>query len=296
VSGPVDTTAAIGADAFGACLQEVAADEAVDAVVAIGVKTALADLSRAITSVRISKPMAVVLLDQAESVRLLPAGDGDVDRDGGLARRPAYAYPESAVRAIGHAAGYQAWRAGQRGRVPALDGTDPAAARSVARAYLSANREGGWLPAAAAQRLLAAYGVSLVTSRAGTGGVDTHIAVVQEPVFGPLVVFGLGGVASGVPGDDVARLSPLTDTDAKEMISGVRGAPLLTGRDGAPAPEVNGLAGVLLRVSRLADDVPEVAELDLSPVIAGPADVRVAGVRVRLAPAVPADPFLRRLR
>jgi acyl-CoA synthetase (NDP forming) len=127
------------------------------------------------------------------------------------------------------------------------------------------------------------------------GGVETLIGVVQEPVFGPLVVFGLGGVATEVLGDHVARLSPLTDTDAEEMIKGVRAAPLLAGHRGSLAVDAEGLADVLLRVSRLADDLPEVAELDLNPVIARPDGVQVVDVRARLAPAAPRDPFLRRL-
>jgi acyl-CoA synthetase (NDP forming) len=127
------------------------------------------------------------------------------------------------------------------------------------------------------------------------GGVETLVGVVQEPIFGPLVVFGLGGVATEVLGDHIARLSPLTDADAEAMISGVRAAPLLTGLRGSPAVDTAGLADVLLRVSRLADDLPEVAELDLNPVIARPQDVQVVDVRVRIAPTPPRDPFLRRL-
>ena len=57
-----------------------------------------------------------------------------------------------------------------------------------------------------------------------------------------------------------------------------------------------GLADILLRLSRLADDLPEIAELDLNPVIARPDDVQVVDVRVRVTPALPRDPFLRRLR
>ena len=73
------------------------------------------------------------------------------------------------------------------------------------------------------------------------------------------------------------------------------GTPLL-GPEGPPAAAVAALAGLLLRVSRLADDLPEITELELSPVIAGPGDMRVAGARIRISPAQPQDPFLRRLR
>jgi acyl-CoA synthetase (NDP forming) len=122
------------------------------------------------------------------------------------------------------------------------------------------------------------------------------VGVVQEPVFGPLVVFGLGGVATEVLGDCAARLTPLTDADADDLIHGVRAAPLLLGHRGSPPVDTGALAGVLLRVSRLADDLPEVAELDLSPVLATPGGAQVVAARIRVTPAQPRDPFLRQLR
>ncbi len=125
------------------------------------------------------------------------------------------------------------------------------------------------------------------------GGVEVHISVVQEPVFGPLVVFG-SGAATQVASDRVARLTPLTDVDAGEMINSVRAAPLLVGHRDAPA-DTAGLADVLLRVSRLADDLPEVSELDLNPVVVRQDGVHCVDVRVRISPAAPTDPFLRRL-
>jgi acyl-CoA synthetase (NDP forming) len=128
-----------------------------------------------------------------------------------------------------------------------------------------------------------------------TGGVEVHIGVAQEPVFGPLVVFGSGDPATEVAGDQVARLTPLTDADADEMIHAVRAAPLLAGRRGTPPADTAALADALLRVSRLADDLPEVSELDLNPVVARPDGVWCVDVRVRISPAEPRDPFLRRL-
>ena len=128
------------------------------------------------------------------------------------------------------------------------------------------------------------------------GGVETLIGVVQEPVFGPLVVFGLGGVATDVLGDRAARLAPLTEDDAEQMISGVRAAPLLFGHRGTPAVDMTALEDLLLRVSMLADDLPEVAELDLNPVIARQDGAHAVDTRIRLAPSAPRDPFLRQLR
>jgi acyl-CoA synthetase (NDP forming) len=128
------------------------------------------------------------------------------------------------------------------------------------------------------------------------GGVEVLIGVAQEPVFGPLVVFGLGGIATDVLGDHTARLSPLTDADAHELVRGVRAAALLDGFRGSPPVSTDALEDVLLRISRLADDLPEVAELDLNPVLARPEGCLAADARIRIMPAEPRDPFLRRLR
>ena len=128
------------------------------------------------------------------------------------------------------------------------------------------------------------------------GGTEVIIGVVQEPVFGPLVVFGLGGVATDVLGDRSARLTPLTDTDAAALVRSIRAAPLLLGHRGTPAADLAALQDILLRVSRLADDLPQVAELDLNPVIARPDGAHVVDTRVRVLPSGPADPYLRRLR
>jgi acyl-CoA synthetase (NDP forming) len=122
-----------------------------------------------------------------------------------------------------------------------------------------------------------------------TGGVETIAGVVQEPVFGPVVVFGLGGVATNALGDHVARLAPLTDVDADDLVHSIRAAPALAGTD------TGALRDLLLRVSRLADDLPQVAELDLNPVIARPDGIVAVDARVRVTSHRLADPFLRQL-
>ena len=133
-----------------------------------------------------------------------------------------------------------------------------------------------------------------------TGGTEVIMGVVQEPVFGPLVVFGLGGVATDVLYDRSARLTPLTDTDAATLIRSVRAAPLLLGHRGAPPADLTALENLLLRVARLAEDFPQVAELDLNPVIARPDGAHVVDARIHLMPrsmliptcASSGDPFL----
>ena len=133
VAGPVDTTAAVSVDAFRSALEEIAADDGVDAVLAVTVPTAIADLSEAMRTANVTKPLAVALLEQPEDVRMLPpSGDGPVAADGqtpgetGPSRViPAYAYPESAARALGHAAGYHAWLGRQQGCCSGTGGNTP---------------------------------------------------------------------------------------------------------------------------------------------------------------------------
>jgi acyl-CoA synthetase (NDP forming) len=368
VSGPVDTTAAVSVDAFRECLEQVATDANVDAVLAIGVPTAVADLTEAILTAKVAKPIAAGLLDRAESVVILSPSIGDDSAVAGTAwqhRVPVYNYPENAARALARAVSYRDWRDSEHGHVPELSDVDTDAARAAVTAFLAEHPAGGWLPASDAAAMLARYRIPMVSTRPVTsqaealaaaadlgghvvlkaeaqglvhktdagavkldlrtpdevakayadlaesfgaklqrvlvqpmlaGGVETLVGVVQEPMFGPLVVFGLGGVATDVLGDHSARLAPLTDVDAQHMISSVRAAPLLYGHRGSAAVDTAALAGMLLRVSRLADDLAEVAELDLNPVIARPDGVNAVDVRIRLAPAAARDPFLRQLR
>jgi acyl-CoA synthetase (NDP forming)/GNAT superfamily N-acetyltransferase len=100
------------------------------------------------------------------------------------------------------------------------------------------------------------------------GGVETLVGVAHDPAFGPLVGFGLGGTSVELFGDVHFRITPLTDRDAEELVSEPRGAKLLHGYRGRPPADVGALRDLLLRISRLADDVREVSELDLNPVMA----------------------------
>jgi acyl-CoA synthetase (NDP forming)/GNAT superfamily N-acetyltransferase len=397
VTGPVDTSPVVTTDAFRACLEEVAADDGVDAILAVVVPTAISDLSAAAAEAVISKPLAVAMLDRAESVQRLkrlpvaqpPAGRrADTRPAGGLTAVdaaaaeeeeeeaiideaaaavtgvPAYADVESAARALGHAARYQAWRSRQRGKIPELNGLRAADARALVTGFLAGSPAGGWMPEAKAAELLSCYGVPLAVTMSAaseqeaveaaaklggrvvlkaeaeglvhrtdagdvtldrrtpeevaegyraltadfgsrlkrvlvqpmlTGGVEVMIGVVQEPVFGPLVVFGSGGAQGHVLGEHVTRLTPLTDADADEMIRAARGAPRLFGGLGARPVDTAALADALLRVSRLADDLPEVSELDLNPVVVREDGAYCIDVRVQITPAEPRDPFLRRL-
>ena len=127
--------------------------------------------------------------------------------------------------------------------------------------------------------------------------VELVAGVVHDPLFGSLVMLGLGGVHTDLFADRALRLLPVTDTDAAAMWRSLRAAPLLTGYRGAPAVDTDAVEDLLLRLGRLAEDLPEVAELDLNPVLAGPEGVVAVDVKLRLAPVdTEPDPAVRTLR
>jgi acyl-CoA synthetase (NDP forming)/GNAT superfamily N-acetyltransferase len=360
--GPVDTTAAISAEAFRHCLELLAADDEVDAMIALALPTAATgDLVTAIQQADVSVPLAAVVLGQAELIRLLP-------RANGAGQIPAYGYPEAAATAMARAALYGAWRAEPRGRVPDLPDVNTEDARMLVREFLHSTLGGGWMPPDETAELLRHYCVPLVElAGAGSedeavqafraaagpvvlkadvpgllhktdagaveldlrteaevraayrrlderfgerqrrvlvqpmiaGGTELIVRVTDDHMFGPLVVFGLGGVdpkTTEVLADHAARLTPLTDIDADRLIGSIRSAPLLRGHRGQPAADLGALRDLLLRVSRLADDLPEVTELDLNPVIARPDGAFVVDARIKVAPYRRQDPFLRKLR
>ncbi|HXA29451.1 MAG TPA: GNAT family N-acetyltransferase [Candidatus Angelobacter sp.] len=117
-----------------------------------------------------------------------------------------------------------------------------------------------------------------------SGGVELIMGVVQDPLFGPLIMFGSGGTSVEVFGDRSFRILPLTDIDAHELVRSIRGAPLLFGHRGMPAADVGAVETTLLRVAMLAADIPQVAEMDLNPVIASPSGAVVVDAKVRLMP------------
>ncbi len=358
VAGPVDTTVLVGPGRFRQCLELVGADPGVDAVLALTTTTVGSDLVPELGAARLPVPIAAAVLDQIEVVRLLPGPGEDCPAV------PAYAYAESAARALGHAARYGAWRATPPGRVPDLEGLRQDRARELVAGILAAPPRGGWLALDPTVELLGCYGVPLAdstgvitedaaiaaaarfggpvalradvpgllrTSDAGdvltglhgadevrrgfrslketfgrrlagvivhpvvTGGVEVAISVLHEQVAGPLVLFGLSSAADDMLADRAARLAPLTGSDADDLIRSARAAPLLLGRRGAPAADLAALRDMLLRVSRMADDLPQIAELELSPVIARPDGAQAVDARIRIQAAEPADAYLRRL-
>jgi acetyl coenzyme A synthetase (ADP forming)-like protein len=103
------------------------------------------------------------------------------------------------------------------------------------------------------------------------GGIETIAGVTQDPSFGPLIMFGSGGVYAELVKDVVLRLYPLTDLDAKEMVVSIKMAKLFEGYRGSPPSDIKAVEDLLLRLSAMVEDLPQIGELDLNPVTVMPA-------------------------
>jgi len=147
-------------------------------------------------------------------------------------------------------------------------------------------------------------GDPVIVQEMAAPGVATVVEIVDDPSFGALVSFGLGGVATDLLGDRAYRTLPLTDLDAAELVRSPRAFPLLNGYRGSEPVDLEALEDLLLRVARLADDLPEVLRLTLEPVIVGPPNpwhggrsLVVAGARCVVGPPTArVDPGPRRMR
>ena len=340
VANPVDMLGGATAAAYAEALPLLLADPHVDAVVALFVPTvtatadAVADaLERAARESGEEKPVLAVVMSAAGIPAPLRRAEGRV---------AAFAYPESAARALGRAAERAEWLRRPHGTVPALEGVDRAAATRVVEGALAA-AEDVWLDPAETRELLSAYGLPLVgervaatpaeaaaaaaelgfpavvkTAAAGVhktetggvvldlpdaeavraaaerlgapvvvqplvrGGAELLAGVVQDPVFGPLVAFGPGGVLAELIGEAAFRIAPLTDADADELVSGGKAGRLVVGFRGAPPADADALVDLVLRLALLGEELPAVAELDLNPVLALPDGCVAVDARVRV--------------
>ena len=122
-------------------------------------------------------------------------------------------------------------------------------------------------------------------------GHEVLIGSTEDPNFGSLVGFGLGGVTVELLGDVAFRIHPLTDVDAAEMVRAIRGFPMLEGYRNMPVGDVAAVEEALLRVSAMLTVLPEISEMDLNPVkVLGPGDgVVVVDARMRVEPLDPAE-------
>jgi acetyl coenzyme A synthetase (ADP forming)-like protein len=335
VSNPVDMLGSAVGETYERALAPLLRDPGLDAVIVLFVPPVVAGAEEIADSIVLAVEQAGV--SDKTVLACVISSDGTPERLLS-ARVSAFAYPESAARALGRVADRAEWLRRPQGRVPELPGLDQTAARSIVQS-------GGdrWLRQNEMRRLLQAYGVPLVpertadtvdeavtaagelgypvvvktglagvhkTERGGVvldlrdedavreaaqrigppfilqplvrGGVELLVGAVEDPVFGPLVALGPGGTLAELIGDAGFRLAPLTDVDADELVRGGKAGRLIAGLRGAAPADADAVADVVLRVARLADDLPELAELDLNPVIAGPDGCIVVDARVRV--------------
>ncbi len=127
-------------------------------------------------------------------------------------------------------------------------------------------------------------------------GVPVRVRAEEDPLFGPVVSFGVYGVATELLGDRSYRIPPLTDVDAADMIREVKAAPMLLGYRGGAVADLSAIENLLHRVSRLTDDLPEVADVELNPVLVATDGLAVVNASARVArPYSRSDWYTRRL-
>jgi acyl-CoA synthetase (NDP forming)/GNAT superfamily N-acetyltransferase len=356
---PLDLGAGATPEAFQAALTAIADSGEVDSVLVAVAATRANDVPGMIQTVS-------EVLDRHPDLAAVGVVGGrwDVSHLGIARLRPVYELPERAIRALGHATRYAAWRRLPLGAAPVVSDVDTAAARAAVRSALG--HAEGWQPADVVAEILRCYGIAHVAQQQASsadqavaaaarlgypvvvkaavpelvhksdigavrlgladesavrkayqqigraldhdepgvlvqpmasGQVELVAGVVHDPLFGSLVMLGLGGVQTDLLDDRTFRLTPMTALDGARMWRSLRGAPLLTGYRGAPPVDTAAVEDLVLRLGRLAEELPEVAELDLNPVIAGPQGVVAVDAKLRLTPVGPEpDPVLRQLR
>jgi len=339
VANPVDMLGGATEATYAEILPILLADSRLSAVIVLFVPavSATADqVARAVEEVAsestADKPVLAVIMS-SEGVPEALRGSRSV---------AAFAYPESAARALGRTAERADWLRRPHGAVPVLERIDRDAAHAIAERALEL-AEDSWLDPSSARELLLAYGIPLVPERVAatpeeavaaarelgfpavvktatpgahktetggialdlpdeaavreaaerigspvvvqplvSGGAELLAGVVQDPVFGPLVAFGPGGVFAELIGEAAFRIAPLTDLDAEELVSEGKAGRLVAGFRGAPAASVPALIDLVHRLARLGEELPAVAELDLNPVIALPDGCVAVDARIRV--------------
>ena len=137
----------------------------------------------------------------------------------------------------------------------------------------------------AVRAAVAQIGLPVLVQPMVKGCAELLAGVVQDPVFGPLVAFGPGGVFAELIGQVAFRLAPLTDVDARELVTTGKAGTLVAGFRGRPPADDRALVDLVLRLARLAEDFPEVAELDLNPVLGLERGCVAVDARIRVSRA-----------
>jgi acyl-CoA synthetase (NDP forming) len=272
-----------------AAMSAALADPAVDAVLAIF----LPPLVQAVDEVASAMVAAATRGDGKTVLASFMSESGLPSRlrDGDRAI-PSYVFPERAVAALGRAAAHGRWRREPAGLLACPPGVDQKAARDLLRGAAV-----GWLSPDDAAALLRHYGFAVPGSAAteadnppghqwpGQAGRGV-LRVRSDLLAGPAISFGLAGLFSEVFGDTATGVAPLTDRDASALLTSLRAYPLLTGAYGHEPGDVPAIEDALLRLSALTEDLPEVAEIIIDPLLIGRPGQGVVAVSpsVRISP------------
>jgi acetyltransferase len=288
---PVDIIGDAGGQGSTAALDGLLADPGVDAVLVLNCPTALAEPEAAARAVidRIAAAAPATL--SGRNIYTAWLGDHSVAaarRRFSAARIPTYDTPEAAVSGFLHRARYRQNQELLMQAPPARPDPfqpDVAAARA---AIVPAVRDGaGWLDAEAISSVLAAYGIRHATDAPARrpGAIELLAGLGEDPVFGPVVLFGQGGAAADLIGDSAAALPPLNPVLARAQMARTRVWRLLQGDRGRPVVALDAVADVLIRLGQLAADHPEIRELDINPLLADEQGVVALDARIRVAAA-----------
>jgi len=302
VREPVALGADATADDFERALDDAIDNPEVDAVVAVYIPPlntsgeAVANVLAAVGE-QSDKPIVSTFLASVGVPELLRVAD--VEGAAGRGSVPSYPAPETAVRALARVVSYANWLGRPTGRVRFYDDVNRDAARQLVSKLVEDHPDGVDLTRDQVAELMAAYGMP-APGRSGDRGevtVELLIESFEDPLFGPVMSFGVHGAPSELLGDRAYRIPPLTDADAQAMVREIRAAPLLFGYGGAPVVDVEAIEDVLQRLAHLKNDLPEVARLELRPALVDPEGVRIGDVVGRVAPASEArtDTLVRRM-
>ncbi len=132
---------------------------------------------------------------------------------------------------------------------------------------------------------VAKIGTPVIVQRMADPGVELLVGAVRDPTFGPVVAVGLGGVMAELVKDVRFALPPISETEARALVTEGAAGKLLAGFRGAAPADCDGAVEIVIRVAQLADDVPELAELDLNPVICSANACQAVDARIRLGAA-----------
>jgi acetate---CoA ligase (ADP-forming) len=346
LANPIDMLGSAVGSTYEAAIPHVLADPGIDALIVLFVPPVVAGAEEVAEAVvRGVRGVGGFPVDKPVLAAFISAGGVPASL---VAAHPAIAtfeYPESAARALGHAADRAEWLRRPAGEPVELEEIDKPAAETLVRSVLASSND-AWLTASQVRELFRAYGIPLVPERVAatldeavaaavelgfpavvktavagahkteSGGIalnlageaDVRAAVerigcpvlvqphihggaellagsVQDPVFGPLVAFGPGGVFAELIGEAQFRIAPLTREDAEELVLTGKAGRLVSGFRGQPPADAAALVDLVLRLARLAEDMPEVAELDLNPVLGLPSGCVAVDARVRVREA-----------